>query len=95
MPIAAVVGDRIFCVHGGLSPQLKNIRDLNAIKRPVEPLKTSALCDMLWSDPSMLLEGWNENIDRGVSYYFGPNVIDVFLKKYDFDLICRSHQVVE
>jgi len=35
LPIAAVVGDRIFCVHGGLSPQLKNIRDLNAIKRPL------------------------------------------------------------
>ena len=26
LPITAVVGDRIFCVHGGLSPQIKNIR---------------------------------------------------------------------
>ncbi len=95
LPVAAVVGDRIFCVHGGLSPQLKNIRDLNGIKRPVEPLRSSAICDMLWSDPSPVLDGWNENIDRGVSFYFGGNVVDSFLKKYDFDLICRSHQVVE
>jgi serine/threonine-protein phosphatase PP1 catalytic subunit len=49
---------------------------------------------MLWSDPSPLLEGWNENIDRGVSFYFGFNIINQFINKYDFDLICRSHQVV-
>lgn len=42
-----------------------------------------------------MLEGWNENIDRGVSFYFGSNIVNQFLHKYDFDLICRSHQVVE
>lgn len=35
LPVAAVVADRIFCVHGGLSPQLRNIRDLNGMKRPL------------------------------------------------------------
>ncbi len=50
---------------------------------------------MLWSDPSPQLEGWSQNIDRGVSFYFGTNIITSFLHKYDFDFICRSHQVVE
>lgn len=26
---------------------------------------------------------------------FGPEVVSVFLKKHDLDLICRAHQVVE
>lgn len=59
MPAAAVVGDRIFCVHGGISPRLKNIRDLNSIKRPMQPIRNSVVCDMLWSDPNGLLQGWN------------------------------------
>merc|ERR1711881_735996 len=39
-------------------------------------------------------EGWKES-DRGVSYIFGPDVVQQFLEKMDLDLICRAHQVVE
>lgn len=38
--------------------------------------------------------GWGYNA-RGVSYTFGHDVIEEFLAKYDLDLICRAHQVVE
>lgn len=37
--------------------------------------------------------GWGEN-DRGVSFTFGAEVVAKFLRKHDFDLICRAHQVV-
>ena len=33
-PVGAVIGSRIFCVHGGLSPLLENLTDINLIKRP-------------------------------------------------------------
>lgn len=36
--------------------------------------------------------GWGEN-DRGVSFTFGAEVVAKFLRKHDFDLICRAHQV--
>ena len=52
------------------------------------------LCVLLWSDPEKEAQGWGEN-ERGVSYVFGPEVVSVFLKKHDLDLICRAHQVVE
>lgn len=35
LPVAAVVGARVFCVHGGISPQLKKLEFINKIKRPV------------------------------------------------------------
>jgi hypothetical protein len=38
--------------------------------------------------------GWNEN-DRGVSYTFGPDVVEKFLRQHDLELVCRAHQVVE
>ena len=51
------------------------------------------LCDLLWSDPDKEIQAWGEN-ERGVSYVFGPEIISVFLKKQDLDLICRAHQVI-
>lgn len=50
---------------------------------------------MLWSDPTSKFEGWSNNFERGVSFVYGSKVIDKFLKDNDFDLVCRSHQVVE
>jgi serine/threonine-protein phosphatase PP1 catalytic subunit len=34
-------------------------------------------------------------VERGISYYYGKNVVEYFLMRNDLDLICRSHQVVE
>jgi|688.fasta_scaffold200926_2 serine/threonine-protein phosphatase PP1 catalytic subunit len=94
-PIAAVISNRIFCVHGGLSPLIKTISSINNIKRPIDPAGNKILSDMLWSDPKPSTDGWSDNFERGISYYYGRNVIDLFLNKNEFDLICRSHQVVE
>lgn len=94
IPVSAVVGSRIFCVHGGLSPYLLDLSEINTIKRPYEFQKGSLVADLLWSDPSVV-EGWSENIERGTSFCFGPDIVKKFIQKNDFDLICRSHQIVE
>ncbi|CAH1098937.1 unnamed protein product [Psylliodes chrysocephalus] len=93
LPVAAIIDDKIFCCHGGLSPDLLHIGQIRNIKRPIDVPVQGLLCDLLWSDPSPEL-GWTAN-DRGVSFSFGPDVINKFLRKHDFDLICRGHQVVE
>ena len=51
LPVAAVVGGRIFCVHGGLSPQIKNLETINTIRRPLEILDNRIVSDILWADP--------------------------------------------
>lgn len=56
LPIAAVVGERIFCVHGGLSPLIKNLSSLNQIRRPLEILDNKIVSDMLWADPKQGLD---------------------------------------
>ena len=50
------------------------------------------LCDLLWADPDGDTSGWGEN-DRGVSFTFGADVVENFLKRHEFDLIVRAHQV--
>ena len=80
-------------MHGGLSPSLTNLEQINKIIRPTDVPDTGLLCDLLWADPDKKVEGWGES-DRGVSYVFGQEVLTNFLKKHDLDLICRAHQVV-
>jgi len=94
LPLAAVVESKIFCIHGGLSPDLTSPDELKRVQRPVEVPDTGLLCDTLWSDPDKDIVGWAEN-DRGVSYTFGPDVVSRFLQRNDLDLIVRAHQVVE
>lgn len=48
----------------------------------------------MWSDPSEVAVEW-EDSERGVSYCFGKICVDRFLAKFDFDLVCRAHMVVE
>lgn len=112
LPIAAVVAQKIFALHGGascrgivraqtdpraragLSPSLSSMDDIRRISRPTDVPDYGLLNDLLWSDPSDTALDWEDN-ERGVSYCFGKTVIAAFLARYDFDLICRAHMVVE
>ncbi|KAJ2424778.1 serine/threonine protein phosphatase Pzh1 [Coemansia sp. RSA 2531] len=94
LPVAAVVASKIFCVHGGLSPDLATMDQVRQLPRPCDVPDHGVLNDLLWSDPSDTAADWEEN-ERGVSYCFGKSVITEFLRRMDFDLICRAHMVVE
>lgn len=95
LPVAALVDEKILCMHGGLSPDLHHLDQIRNLHRPTDVPEAGLLCDLLWSDPSRDVKGgWGMN-DRGVSYTFGPDKVTQFLQKQGLDLICRAHQVVE
>jgi serine/threonine-protein phosphatase PP1 catalytic subunit len=95
LPIAATIDDHIFCVHGGLSPQLESLDQIRSLQRPLEVPEDGLLCDLLWSDPDIdaVAEGWGQN-DRGISVTFSLEKVNEFCLKFGFDLICRGHQAV-
>ncbi|KAK6322769.1 hypothetical protein J4Q44_G00075610 [Coregonus suidteri] len=86
--------EKIFCCHGGLSPDLQSMEQVRRVMRPTDVPDQGLLSDLLWADPDKDVLGWGEN-DRGVSFTFGADVVAIFLHKHDMDLICRAHQVVE
>ncbi|CAH8577264.1 unnamed protein product [Heterobilharzia americana] len=94
LPLAALVDSRMFCAHGGLSPDLKKLEQLNEIRRPTEVPDMGIICDLLWSDPDGSYTGWKEN-ERGVSYTFGEDAVYRFMKDCNVSLVVRAHQVVE
>lgn len=81
-------------MHGGLSPDLYSVSTIRNILRPTDVPDSGILCDLLWSDPEEKISNWGEN-ERGVSFVFGANILDEFIKKNDLDLIVRAHQVVQ
>nr|XP_011462265.1 PREDICTED: serine/threonine-protein phosphatase PP1 isozyme 3-like isoform X1 [Fragaria vesca subsp. vesca] len=94
LPVAALIDEKILCMHGGLSPELKNLNQIKNLPRPADVPESGLLCDLLWSDPSKDIQGWGPN-DRGVSFTFGAEKVTEFLRRHDLDLVCRAHQVVE
>ena len=96
LPITALVGEKILCMHGGLAYELKDINQLKLIKRPTEIPEAGLLCDLVWSDPDdSLLFDFKTNKERGISVCFSKKLVEDFTQKNDLDLICRAHQVVE
>jgi len=53
-------------MHGGLSPDLKELDQIHKLMRPIDVPDTGLLCDLLWSDPEKDIQGWQDN-ERGVS----------------------------
>ena len=94
MPYSAIVEDKIIFMHGGLSPFLNNLGQLNEIIRPTDVPDEGLLCDLVWSDPESNLKGWEFN-DRGVSYTFNEKIVDNFLTIHNLEVLVRAHQVVE
>merc|ERR1719478_106826 len=64
------------------------------LRWPTDVPDAGMMCDFLWADPEPHTKGWAES-ERGVSYTFGPDVVEKFLKQHDLDLLVRAHQVVE
>eukprot|EP01084_Bolivina_argentea_P304738 526381_1 len=94
MSLGALINNKWFAVHSGLSPELTHLDVLNWINKPIITIPDSGLiCDLLWSDPEHII-GWGE-MDRGISYIFGPDVIEKWVEKNNIDMIIRTHQVVE
>jgi len=92
LSLAALIEDRVFCVHGGLSPSVTVLDDIRSLDRKQEVPHDGPMCDLMWSDPEDI-EGWGLS-PRGAGYLFGGDVVRQFNQVNGVDLIARAHQLV-
>lgn len=99
LPLAAVVDNTLFCVHGGLSPHMDSIHDIQMLDRFQEPPTKGLMCDLLWSDPARDHShdevDFVENPQRGCSYFYGYKAVRRFLDQNRLSLLIRAHEVEE
>ena len=92
LSLSALIDNKVFCVHGGLSPTITTIDQIRAVDRKQEVPHEGAMCDLLWSDPEDV-QGWGLS-PRGAGYLFGDDVCKQFNENNKIDVIARAHQLV-
>eukprot|EP00286_Rhodomonas_abbreviata_P012381 CAMPEP_0181339840 /NCGR_PEP_ID=MMETSP1101-20121128/29502_1 /TAXON_ID=46948 /ORGANISM="Rhodomonas abbreviata, Strain Caron Lab Isolate" /LENGTH=552 /DNA_ID=CAMNT_0023450899 /DNA_START=208 /DNA_END=1865 /DNA_ORIENTATION=+ len=92
LPVAALIDDSLFCVHGGLSPSLLTLDQLALLDRFHEVPGEGGLADLVWSDPDQLRSGFNPS-SRGAGYTFGHDVVARFLRVNSLLHVLRAHQL--
>lgn len=92
LPLGAVIGGKVFVVHGGLfSRDDVTLAELRKVQRNREPPEEGLMSEMLWSDPQPA--NGRSPSKRGVGLSFGPDVTKAFLQRNNLELVVRSHEV--
>lgn len=108
LPLAAMVSKSFFCVHGGLSPDIVLLEDIQKLNRVCEIPREGPMCDLLWSDPyeeggkdldtedshgSQKATAWFDyNVTRQCSYVFGVEAVKQFLNDNKITSVIRAHE---
>jgi diadenosine tetraphosphatase ApaH/serine/threonine PP2A family protein phosphatase len=100
LPLAAIVQNSAFCAHGGISPNIKNIKDINSINRFREITYDGLFCDLMWSDPHENYDmgigiSWQHNERRRCSVKYTYENVKKFLNTNNLKMIIRAHEVQE
>lgn len=95
LPIACVVDDKYLAMHGGISPDIQKIDEINQIDRFKEVPLEGVFCDLLWADPmkddAAIRGTFDQNKERDCSVYFGKKPLKKLLDRNNLMSIVRGH----
>ena len=109
LPLAAIIDNKIFCLHGGIGATLQRIEQVEGLDK-LRPLKVihevhtdtdKLVVDILWSDPTendselgILPNVVRDPDGTGNIVKFGPDIVKKFLKQNNLLKIIRAHECV-
>lgn len=97
LPLAALIENKILCMHGGIGRCISKIDQIDQLTRPITMEEGGpVLMDLLWSDPTT-----NDGVvgvqpsPRGPGLVtFGPDRVKDFCKNNNLQMIVRAHECV-
>ena len=92
LSLGALIDEKVFCIHGGLSPDLNEMDEIELIDRKQEVPHEGIMCDLMWSDPDDG-PGWKSS-PRGAGFLFGPDIAEKWNRTNNMTMIVRAHQLV-
>ena len=94
LPLAAVIGTHILCVHGGIGPKFKKLENLRKIQFPYNTFGDDYIVeDLVWSDPTPQIIEFDKNL-RGRGVVFGFSPLKRFLDKNSLKMMIRGHESI-
>ena len=103
-PLAAVVQERILCIHSGIGNTIRSVEEIENLQRPIEivhdPTKREQqiVLDLAWSDP---LRDMNNELSESKQNYgvknaakFDSERLREFLKENGLSMVVRSNECV-
>lgn len=94
MPLAAVIGDSTFCVHGGFGPEFYSLDQIQEFQKPLVVCQDPMLFNLMWGDPDKDSPEFGPS-KRGDGVCFGASALARFLKHNKLIRMVRAHQPVE
>jgi len=99
LPLAAIINNQIICVHSGIGEHVKNISDINSIKKPYNVKDNIIVQEILWSSPnnnSNKEEYKGNNFTNNYrKYHFDEKMLNNFLTNNKLKMLIRSHDVID
>ncbi|KTW27137.1 uncharacterized protein T551_03131 [Pneumocystis jirovecii RU7] len=92
LTLSVIIDNKIFCVHGGLSPSIHSIDQIKIINRFREIPHEGPMADLVWSDPDQDKRDFSIS-PRGAGYTFGIDIVQKFLEINNMEHILRAHQL--
>lgn len=93
LPLAAIIDDKYYCVHGGLSPYIKLVDEVAMFERIYEIPDDGPVADMCWSDPDEENRVCWCNNQRGAGKIFGKRPVEEFCQNNMLKCVIRAHQL--
>ncbi|KAK8890764.1 serine/threonine protein phosphatase Pzh1 [Tritrichomonas musculus] len=100
LSIAALIDNKIFCVHGGISPHLTDFQEIRDIEKPLDNEsmfygeQSDIIMDFLWAEANSKIEDWKFGRNRE-KVAFGLRPLEYFIQKFNLKMVCRGHEVAE
>lgn len=97
LPLAALIEDRVLCMHGGIGRSISSIEQIEALQRPLTMEDGGlVLMDLLWSDPTVndAVEGVQPSPRGPGLVTFGPDRVMEFCRANGLQMIVRAHECV-
>ena len=92
LPYASLLRGKIFCVHGGIPQNLKDVEEINAFpKGEADPADLKVL-QLIWNDPSEDVDYFAPSWRGGGARLFGRKAFDEFMEANRLTLMIRSHE---
>ena len=92
LPLAAMIDNKMYCVHAGAAdPQINSLDDIMAIERKQELPDGGPMAGMLWNEPDEHGTGFLP--PRTWGHRYGQDTVVKFSREIGVDLICRSHNL--